>query len=290
MPLTASTAPSASQLAAARTASPGAPTAIGSPAPSSSRARRAARRAGVRLGVEAPVAGIVVLAPAGGAHREAGHGRGGPVVRHAAHDREARPAVRAVDERVAEAAVGGIAQLGEAVVAGRRVGRDERVGLAARDALDDAEVALAGRLRAGRTRRSRRQRAGRLARQAREKALDGGRPPVHLEHDPALVVEHESAELLLAREPVDERTEADALHDALDASAHARRRSRQLQLHELAQQVRGRGLRLLDARDVLRAADDEVVGEAVGGHAPAVVARRTRSSRGPACAPRPGHR
>ena len=44
--------------------------AIGAPPPSSSRARRPAGRAGVRLGVEAPVAGIVVLAPARRAHRE----------------------------------------------------------------------------------------------------------------------------------------------------------------------------------------------------------------------------
>ena len=54
-----------------------------------------------------------------------------------------------------------------------------------------------------------------------EEAEHGVRPPIHLEHDTALIVEHEPAELLLAREPVHERPEADALHDALDARAHA---------------------------------------------------------------------
>ena len=49
------------------------------------------------------------------------------------------------------------------------------------------------------------------------------RRPVHLEHDAALVVEHESAELLLAREAVHERPEADALDDALHPRAHASR-------------------------------------------------------------------
>ena len=60
-----------------------------------------------------------------------------------------------------------------------------------------------------------------FARQPGEEAEHGVGAPVHLEHDAALVVEHEPAELLLAREPVDERPEADALHDALDARAHA---------------------------------------------------------------------
>ena len=57
------------------------------------------------------------------AHGEAGHRRQRPVVGHAAHDREARAAVGAVDERVAIAAVGGVEELGQAVVAGRGVGR-----------------------------------------------------------------------------------------------------------------------------------------------------------------------
>ena len=45
--------------------------------------------------------------PAGRAHLESGHRRVRPVVGDVAHDREARAAVRAVDERVAKAAVAG---------------------------------------------------------------------------------------------------------------------------------------------------------------------------------------
>ena len=60
------------------------------------------------------------------AHLEAGHRGQRPVVGHAAHDREARPAVRAVDERVAVPPVAGIEQLRQAVVARRAVGGDRR--------------------------------------------------------------------------------------------------------------------------------------------------------------------
>ncbi len=80
---------------------------------------RPALRAGVRLGVEAAVERVLVLRPAGRAEREAGHRRARAVVGDAAHDREARAAVGAVDERVAEAAVARVAQLGQAGVARR---------------------------------------------------------------------------------------------------------------------------------------------------------------------------
>ncbi len=95
------------------------------------RQRRPAGRTRVRLRVEAPVARVLVLGPARVAHGKAGHRGERPVVRDAAHDREARPAVRAVDERIAVAAIRGIEQLAQAVVAGRAVGRDRRVRLAA---------------------------------------------------------------------------------------------------------------------------------------------------------------
>ena len=87
---------------------------------------RPARRTGVGLGVEATVGGIVVLAPAGRAHGEAGHRGGGPVVGHARHDRVAGAAAGAVGERVAVAAVGRVHHLGEAVGAGRGVDADGR--------------------------------------------------------------------------------------------------------------------------------------------------------------------
>src|SRR5438046_2949869 len=73
---------------------------------------RSARRAGIRLGVEAAVERALVLRAAGAAHLETVHGRERAVVWDAAHDREARPAVGAVDERVAVAPVVGVEELG----------------------------------------------------------------------------------------------------------------------------------------------------------------------------------
>ena len=95
------------------------------------RRARPARRARVRLGVEAPVARVVVLGPAGRAHREARHRRQRAVVGDALHDREARPAVGAVRERVAVAPVGRVAQLAQACRA-RRASRARRARTARR--------------------------------------------------------------------------------------------------------------------------------------------------------------
>ena len=58
---------------------------------------------------------------------EAGHRRPRPVVRHAGDDREARAAVRAVDERVAVPAIGRVEELARQRGAGGHVGGDRRV-------------------------------------------------------------------------------------------------------------------------------------------------------------------
>ena len=84
---------------------------------------RAAYRAGVRLGVEASIQGVLVLGPARVAHREVLHGRVGPVVGQALNDAEARAAVGAVGERVEVATVGGVEQLMQAIGAGGYVGQ-----------------------------------------------------------------------------------------------------------------------------------------------------------------------
>jgi hypothetical protein len=68
----------------------------------------------------------VVLARAVVAHGEGAHGGQRPVVGERLDDRVARSAVRAVDEGVAEPAIGGVAHLAQAVVADRQVGRDRR--------------------------------------------------------------------------------------------------------------------------------------------------------------------
>ncbi len=85
---------------------------------------RAAGGAGVRLGVEAAVGGIAILALAVRTHPESRHAGVGPVVRDGPHDRQARSAVRAVDERVAKSAVARVEEFAPARLAGRRVGND----------------------------------------------------------------------------------------------------------------------------------------------------------------------
>ena len=81
MPLTATIAPprSAATAALEGVVAVARPTgAVGAAPPQP----RAARGAGVGLGVEAAVGGVVVLGPARGAHREPGHRGGRPVVGH----------------------------------------------------------------------------------------------------------------------------------------------------------------------------------------------------------------
>ena len=68
--------------------------------------------------------------PGSRAHREAAHRGVRPVVGHRVDDAEPRPAVRAVGEGIAIAAIGGIANLGQAVVAGGDVGHHQRPGAA----------------------------------------------------------------------------------------------------------------------------------------------------------------
>src|SRR5262249_17662919 len=70
--------------------------------------RRAARRTGDRLGVEPTIPDILVLFPAGGAHRERGHGRALAVVRQRSNDGVAGPARGAVEEWVAVTSGGGV--------------------------------------------------------------------------------------------------------------------------------------------------------------------------------------
>ena len=99
----------------------------------------AAHRTRVGLRVEAAVARVLVLPPAGRAQREAPHRRPLAVVGQVLDDREPGPAVGAVGERVVVAAVAGVEQLATAVVAGGDVRRDELVGAGVGLALEDDE-------------------------------------------------------------------------------------------------------------------------------------------------------
>jgi len=178
--------------------------------------RRSAVRTADRLGVEPTVARVGVLPGAGGTQRVRRHGGGGPVVGHVGDDREPRPAVGAVDERVAEAAVGRVDQLAQAVDAGRGVRRDQRPAPAARGARRDDEAAVAGgRHRIGGHPLDDRQRRSALA-QRGDELPDGTRRSLRLGKDAVDVVAHEARHPQLGGQRVHERPVPDALDDALD--------------------------------------------------------------------------
>ncbi len=103
-----------------------------------------ADRAGVWLGVEAPVGRVLVFRLAVGAHDEMAHGRARPVVGQVFDDRIARAAVRAVGEGIAVAAVGRVADLRQAFLAGREVGQHRSAAGAGEAALANAEQRFAG--------------------------------------------------------------------------------------------------------------------------------------------------
>jgi hypothetical protein len=185
----------------------------GEDAPAGQRARRALQRiaAGfiaeqrhlraadgtcVRLGVEAAIERVLVLAPAFAAHLEVGHRRERPVVWDTANDREARAAVGAVDERVAKTAVRRVEQLAKAVCACGRVSRDRGVGPPAARTCPDLEL---------------------LGPEAAQEVPYRILVALHLEQDTLRVVEHVTGELQLVREAVDVRSEAHALNRPLDA-------------------------------------------------------------------------
>ena len=100
----------------------------------------AAIRTRVRLGMEAAIGDGFVLATALGAHREARHRGSRPVVGNVARDREARPAIGAVGERIPITAAGRIENFGQAIAANRDIGRNRKPALRTTPALDYFET------------------------------------------------------------------------------------------------------------------------------------------------------
>ncbi len=178
-----------------------------------------ADRAGVGLGVEAAVGGVVVLFLAGRAHLEDTHGGVGAVVGYIGDDGEARAAVGAVGEGVAVAAVGGVEDFPQAVGAGGDVRRDELVFTRLGDALAYLEPVIAGRL-TGCDGNILDVRHGRgIMFQVMAEALDGGRLTLYLDADGPGGVQHPPFQAVAGGQLVDEGAEADALHHASDAEA-----------------------------------------------------------------------
>jgi len=79
----------------------------------------------IRLSMETPVEGVLILGLAIRAHNEAAHGGVGPVVGQRLDDGETWTAVGAVGERIAIAAVARVEDFGQAVGAGGDVGQHQ---------------------------------------------------------------------------------------------------------------------------------------------------------------------
>ena len=165
--------------------------------------------------MEAAVERIGVFVGATRAHGEILHGRCGTVVGQRPNDGEARAAVRAVDKRIAVAAVCGIEQLVQAVVAGGQIRGNQR-GLLGVVIVGEADV----------------ERAEPFQRHLLEvDFLDlCGRRGVHVQLGDELVqqvrlalgmdehtfnsIEHPAVELVLLRQTIHEGAKAHPLHDA----------------------------------------------------------------------------
>ena len=123
------------------------------------------------------------------------------------------------------AAVTGVEELRQALVAGRAVGGHAGIRLAGAAALPDLESRLAAR----RQRRAQhplhlRQRR-RLRREAPDEGVERRLVPLHFDQHPALVVQDEPGQPELTRQAVDVGPEAHALHHSLHAGAHATARA-----------------------------------------------------------------
>ena len=72
---------------------------------------RTTDRAGVRLGMKAPVEGVIVFCLACRAHRKDAHSRLVPVIRHILDNRKTWATVGAIDKRIAIAPVRRVEEL-----------------------------------------------------------------------------------------------------------------------------------------------------------------------------------
>ena len=167
--------------------------------------------------MKAAIRGIVVLGGARRAHGKACHRRQRAVVGDVAHDGESRPAVGAVDERVAEPPVGGIGEFAQAVLACGTVGRDQGAALPAAVARRYREPSGAVRLD---HRGAHPLDAGKWRCVVFERGKEVADPwlgSLDLDEDAACVVADMACQAQSRGQRVHERAEAHSLHDALHA-------------------------------------------------------------------------
>ncbi len=186
------------------------------------RQARPALRAGDGLGMEAAAGRVLVFRPAGGAHGKVGHGGVRAVVGDGGDDGVARPAVGAVDERIAVAAVGGVEELAQTIGADPGIGGDLRLLLPFPVAGADGESRLPLRRQ---LRRLQAGDGGKGRQFVMQGAQEGGerRPlPFRLDGHPPAVVAHPAADPQPAGELKDEGTETNPLDDAFNVDFQAR--------------------------------------------------------------------
>src|SRR5262245_66348192 len=104
----------------------------------------AASGAGRRCGLKSAVTWAFVFGLARRAHRELTHRRLRAVIRRVLDDRETRPAVDAIDKRIAVAPVSRVEQFSQAIGASCDVGREGNELSPGGFALDDAEFEVVG--------------------------------------------------------------------------------------------------------------------------------------------------
>ena len=224
MPFTATTAPSRSSDRASASAS----SAYDVRRPGATRRSVGPQsRAADGLSVEAAVGRVGVLGRARRAHREAGHRGRRPVVGEPGGDRVARPAVGAGDERVPVAAVGRVAQVGQAVVADGHVGGDERASGGLLRLADGEARAPGGWEVLGRDVGDQGQGRGVVAESSHER-LDVRGVPLDLGDDALAGVPDRARQVERPGQRVDVRPEPDALHHSAhdDAASHHERPQR----------------------------------------------------------------
>ena len=179
----------------------------------------AAGGAGVGLGMEAAVEGVVVFCLAGGAHGEDAHGGFVAIVGDIFDDGEAGATVGTVDEGILIASIRGIEEFAKAVFAGGGIRRDERVALGAGLAMGDDEGGFVTWLQGFDDERiDTRQGRGLLA-QGTLEAIEGVWRSFDLDGYAGAVVEHEADEAAVQGLSIDEWPEAYTLDDALDDDA-----------------------------------------------------------------------
>ena len=191
-----------------------------SAAPSSSRSRSAGPQspAAGRLGMEPPIGRVLVFLAGTPAHREAGHRGPRTVVGAAGDDRQPRPAVRAIQERIAIAAVGRVEQLGEAGGTRCHVGRNQHLAVARRLSLASMRNCASPRGETGdqETRSMWASGGGWCVSSSRKRSRDPRSPSTSIRTLPVWFLTN-PCKLQTRGQPVNERPEADALDDAVHA-------------------------------------------------------------------------